>query len=254
MKYVFSCFLLVLAATTQAAPPTPVIKTTIEEGQEIVPGDLVSFDASETTEATGFKWAVIPAKYADNRPTNEVSADGKTLRMASRPGVYMVILAVTNKDGEIALQKRDVIVGKPTPSPGPSPQPNPQPQPTPKFPDEEMGMSTVAFNASSSLSAKAKAKLPQLTLAFLSIGGAAAAGGFSDVAAVEKASTSTNRVAICGTDAPTTDEQKTAIAEFLPFFKALQPEIQSRKANQANTPASYGKMLIEIGKGIAVVK
>ena len=117
-------FWLFLVCVTQAAAPIPVIKTTIEEGQEIVPGDIIVFDAGETLEASGFKWAVLPAKFADNRPTNEVSLDGKSLRLASRPGQYLIILAVTNKDSEISLVKRDVVVGKPAPGPNLSPLPS----------------------------------------------------------------------------------------------------------------------------------
>ncbi len=170
-------FELVMAATSDGAAPVPVIKTTVEENAEIVPGDIVVFDAGETLEASGFKWAVLPAKFADNRPTNEVSADGKSLRLASRPGQYLIILAVTNKDSEISLVKRDVVVGKPSPNPNPVPPgpfPPPDPLPAPKFPNEAMGMSTLAYQAASAGNYD-KTKLKALAQAFKQVGGAAAA-------------------------------------------------------------------------------
>ena len=159
-------YLLIVCGLLGAAP-IPVIKTTVEEGQEIVPGDIVVFDAGETLEASGFKWAVLPAKFADNRPTNEISLDGKSLRLASRPGQYLIILAVTNKDSEISLVKRDVIVGKPAPGPNPIPPGpiNPEPLPAPKFPNEEMGMSTAAYQAATAVDLVPQIKSADVTSA-----------------------------------------------------------------------------------------
>ena len=242
-----------LAATTYGAAPVPVIKTTVEEGQEIVPGDIVVFDAGETLEASGFKWAVLPAKFADNRPTNEVSLDGKSLRLASRPGQYLIILAVTNKDSEISLVKRDVIVGKPAPGPNPIPPGPipPEPVPTPKFPNEEMGMSTAAYQAATAGSYD-KVRLKSLAQAFKQIGGAAAAGGFNSLKEIELASVEANRKAICGTVDPVSPEGVAIRNSFLPFFTTLQPKIKALSQDRAATPAAYGKMLIEIAVGIDV--
>lgn len=239
-----------LVATLFAAAPVPVITTTIEEGQEIVPGDIIVFDASDTLEASGFKWAVVPAKFADNRPTNEVSIDGKSLRLASRPGYYMIILAVTNKDSEISLVKRDVIVGKAIPGPVPGPI-NPDPKPTPKFPDEEMGMSTVAFNAASNL--QDKTRLKELVTAFRQIGGAAVAGGFTSLKEIETASTEANRKAIYGTVDPTSPAGIVLRNAHIPFFATLQPKIKELIQTHADTPQGYGKMLIEIAVGLEAV-
>lgn len=238
-----------LVASLFAAPPTPVITTTVEEGAEIVPGDLVMFDAGGTLEATGFKWAVVPAKFADNRPTNEVSQDGKSLRLASRPGQYMIILAVTNKESEISLVKRDVLIGKPSPGPNPFPGPiNPEPQPAPKFPNEEMGMSTAAYQAATAGSYD-KTRLKALSQAFRQIGGAAAAGGFNSLKEIELASVESNRKAICGTVDPVSPEGVAIRNSFLPFFTALQPKIKALSQDKAASPAAYGKMLIEIAVG-----
>lgn len=253
LKTLWASFVLAveLVANVLAAAPVPVIKTTVEEGQEIVPGDIIVFDASETMDATGWKWGVRPAKFADNRPTNEVSADGKSLRLASRPGQYMIILSVTNKDSEIAMVVRDVTVGKPSPGPNPippGPLPPPEPQPAPKFPNEEMGMSTAAYQAVTAGDYD-KAKLKALAQAFKQVGGAAAAGGFNSLKEIELASVEANRRAICGTVDPVSPEGVAIRNSFLPFFTALQPKIKALSQNQAATPAGYGKMLIELGVG-----
>mgnify|MGYP001583860292 CR=1 FL=1 len=242
-------YLLIVCGLLGAAP-IPVIKTTVEEGQEIVPGDIVVFDAGETLEASGFKWAVLPAKFADNRPTNEISLDGKSLRLASRPGQYLIILAVTNKDSEISLVKRDVIVGKPAPGPNPIPPGpiNPEPLPAPKFPNEEMGMSTAAYQAAIT-GTYDKVKLKALAQAFKQIGGAATAGGFNSLKEIELASVEANRKAICGTVDPVSAEGVAIRNSFLPFFTALQPKIKVLSQDKAATPAGYGKMLIEIANG-----
>lgn len=253
LKTLFATLVLTFELVTNGYPaaPIPVIKTTVEEGQEIVPGDIIVFDAGETLEASGFKWAVLPAKFADNRPTNEVSADGKSIRLASRPGQYLIILAVTNKDSEISLVKRDVVVGRPSPNPGPLPNPGPippEPQPVPKFPNEEMGMSTAAYQAIS-VGNYDKAKLKALAQAFKQIGGAAAAGGFNSLKEIELASVEANRKAICGTVDPVSPEGVAIRNSFLPFFTALQPKIKELSQGKAVTPAAYGKMMIEIAVG-----
>ena len=254
LKSVVSILLLFLSVSwANAAPPTPVIKTTVEEGQEIVPGDIIVFEAGETLEASGFRWAVLPAKFPDSRPTHEVSFDGKSLRLASRPGSYVIILAICNKESEIALIKRDVSVGKvnPGPTPGPiDPQPLP-PKPTPKFPDEEFGMSTITFNAITP--GLDKTKLKALSTSFRQIGGAAAAGGFASLKDIEIASVDANRKAICGTVDPNSDEGRAIRNSFLPFFTKLQPSIKELSQGKAAVPAQYGKMMIEIAVGIESV-
>lgn len=254
MNYKMVCTFVfcLFVSLAEASPPIPVIKTSIEEGQEIVAGDIIVFEAGETLEATGFKWAVLPAKYPDSRPTHEVSFDGKSLRLASRPGSYVIILAICNKESEIALIKRDVVVGKVSPSPNPNPGPiNPEPsppKPVPKFPDEEFGMSTAAFNAVTP--GLDKTKLKSLSQAFRQIGGAAAAGGFNSLKEIELASVDANRKAICGTVDPNSDEGKAIRNQFLSFFTTLQPKIKELSQDKAATPAAYGKMLIEIGIGL----
>lgn len=234
-----------------ATPPIPVIKTSVEEGSEIVAGDIIVFEAGETLDATGYRWAVLPAKFADNRPTNEVSADGKSLRLASRPGQYLIILAVTNKESEISLVKRDVIVGKPAPGPNPIPPGpiNPEPLPAPKFPNEEMGMSTAAYQAATA-GTYDKARLKALAQAFKQIGGAAAAGGFNSLKEIELASVEANRKAICGTIDPNSDEGKVIRNQFLPLFTTMQPKIKELSQGKAALPAAYGKMLVEIAVGV----
>lgn len=235
-----------------AAPPVPVIKTSVEEGQEIVAGDIVAFEAGETIDATGFRWAVLPAKFADARPTHEISFDGKSLRLASRPGSYVIILAICNKESEITIIKRDVMVGKVTPGPTPGPvgpiNPDP-PRPAPKFPDETFGMSAVAYQAASA-GTYDKTRLKALSIAFRMVGGAAAAGGFSSLKEIELASVDANRKAICGTVDPNSDEGKAIRTTFLPLFAAMQPKIKELGQREVVLPANYGKMLIEIAVGI----
>lgn len=254
-KTLWATFLLAIELVTNvfAAPPIPIIKTSIEEGQEIVAGDIVVFEAGDTLDATGYRWAVLPAKFPDARPTHEVSFDGKSLRLASRPGAYVIILAICNKESEIALIKRDVTVGKvlPGPTPGPiDPQPLP-PKPAPKFPDEEFGMSTAAFNAASTL--QDKTRLKGLATAFRQIGGAAVAGGFNSLKEIELASTEANRKAIYGTVDPTSPAGVVLRNAHTPFFAALQPKIKELSQDKAATPQAYGKMLIEIAVGTDAV-
>lgn len=252
LKTLWLTFALIVEITQfgYSAAPVPVIKTTVEEGQEIVPGDIVMFDASETTDATGFKWAVMPAKFPDNRPTNEVSADGKSLRLASRPGQYVIILAVCNKESEISLVKRDVMIGKPGPTPNPIPPGpiNPDPKPVPQFLDEELGMSTAAYQATTLLSDKSKLKA--LAQAFRQVGGAAAAGGFNSLKEIELASVEANRKAICGTVDPASPEGVAIRNAHLPLFTSLQPKIKELSQSKAAIPQHYGRMLVEIAVGI----
>ena len=255
LRLIALCWAFLFSAVI-AAPPVPVIKTSVEPETEIVPGDIIAFDASETIEATGYKWAVLPAKFADNKPTHEVSLDGKSLRLASRPGSYVIILAITNKESEIALIKRDVVVGKVVPGPSPGPVgpigPDPVvPKPlVPSFPNDSFSISLPAYNAAVALT-DYRGKHKALSLAFRQIGGAAAAGGFNSLKEIELASIEANRKAICGTTDPASTEGVAIRNGYLPFFKAIQPLIAANIQDKAALPANYGKMLIAIADGLA---
>jgi hypothetical protein len=244
------CWSLLFSAVI-AAPPVPMITTNLQEGGEIVPGDLVVFDASTSTDADLFKWDVDPKRFPDGKPTNELSADGKSIRIASRPGTYSVLLAVANKE-EIVLMRRIVNVGKSNPSPF-NPQPfnpdPPKPDPAkPTFPDEQFGMSTLAYGAAIAMPDRSKHK--SLAMAFRVVGGAAVAGGYNSLKEIELASVEANRKAICGTVDPNGEEGKAIRTAYLPFFKALQPKITELSLDKASLPAQYGRMLIEISDGL----
>jgi len=238
--------------TAFSAVPLPVIKTNIEDGQEIVPGDIVLFDASESVDAKLVEWAVEPQKFADGRPTSMVYDGGKKLQLACRAGMtYSLILAVAN-DEKIVLMRRSVTIGKPLVNPNP-PGPVVPPQPiTPKFPDEEFGMSTKAYQAA--LQQPKKDRVKALAQAFRQIGGAAVAGGFDGIKSLELASVEANRKAICGTVDPSSPEGMAIRTEWLPFFKAIQPGITEAVKGSASTPTGYGKLLIEIAVGLEAVK
>lgn len=236
-------------AVADASPPVPTIVSTVEDGQEVIPGDFIELDATTSASAKLFKWKVKPSQFSDGKPTFRVSQDGKRVWIASRQGSYLVQLIIANEEA-IADTERTIVVGRsPAPNPGPSPNPNPNPIPgPPKFPDEEMGMSTFSYNAFISQPDRSKAKA--LAQAAKQIGGAAVAGGFATVEEAETAMAEANRKAACGDKDPNSPEGIALRNVYLPFFKALQPEIKTRKLGVAASVKGYGKMLIEIGNGV----
>lgn len=121
-----------LAVLALGAVPVPTIRSSVDEGTEIVPGDFVELDASESVDAKLFKWNVEPATFNDGRPTYRVSSDRTKLSLASRTGTYRIQLIVANET-DIADTKRTIVVGKPLPGPGPQPQPDIPPPPATQF-------------------------------------------------------------------------------------------------------------------------
>jgi hypothetical protein len=132
-----------VAMTAEAAPPKAVV-TGPATAQA---GEFLTLSAADST-ATHFRWRVQPEM--SGRKTHEISADGKTLHLATIPGTrWRVVLLVSNEDGPDMAEHHVSITDCPQPiptppqPPGPTPHPpnppapNPQPvppQPTPPVP------------------------------------------------------------------------------------------------------------------------
>lgn len=242
---------LCTAMTAFAIPPKAVLSGSTGG----VPGDIIVLDAS-ASEGKFLRWLVTP-KLSSGRQTIMEFESGKKAVLASVPGNYTVTLIASNEEGIDVLEYVVTISGAgPLPAPNPLPVPPPQPMPPGPvvFPNEVMGMSTIAYKAGQLIPVEQKRLIPALALSFRQIGGASAAGGYNSLMEAELASTDANRTAIYEGKSPTSTEAAAVRNAFLPFFKALQPEIQSRKLGQAASPTDYGKLLIEIGVGIGSIK
>lgn len=163
--------LLALLACLLGAAPRAVITSDIEEGSEVTPGEFIDLDASESTEATLFLWLVEPANI-DGKVTSRVSADGKQLQIASRPGIYRVQLIVANAEG-IAQTKRTINVGKQQPAPTPQPV-------VPDIPAGKFGFARDIV-AWSSLVTSQHDKAAALAASYASIAAQTAAGKYRSI-------------------------------------------------------------------------
>ena len=260
--FIASAIVFSYVSFAQAVDPVLPAKAIIHGPTGGVAGDLILLDASSST-AKFYIWSVTP-QLPGGRQTLVFVEGGKKAFLASVPGQYSVTLAVSNELGiDLIVYTVTISGGTPTPLP-PQPVPTPippQPQPTPtpvppqpQFPNEIMGMSTIANRAAAQIPASRRSSIPALALAFKSIGGAAAAGGFNSLMQIELESTTANRNAILGPQGLANPDATTIRNDFLPFFKALQPEINSRKMDKAALPVDYGRLLVEIGVGLDAVK
>lgn len=94
---------------------------------EAEPGDIIQLDSSET-KATFRLWIVDPPTFPDGKPTYKESRDAMSCHLASRPGVYKVLLVASNEQGIDSIW-HVVTVAAPGSKPPASPQAPPVPAP-----------------------------------------------------------------------------------------------------------------------------
>jgi hypothetical protein len=112
-----------------ADPP----KANVTGPVEGYPGDFIDVDGSAST-ADKYLWWVDPPRYPDGRITYRVSSDGKVCQLASRPGIYKILLIVSNSEGPAFAWHTITIKGDPT-----NPTPNPDnPKPPPPAPPDPL--------------------------------------------------------------------------------------------------------------------
>lgn len=103
-----------------------------------VPGEILILDASPSEgEPTHFTWKISPE--LKGRKQLDVKDNGRRVQVASFGGQYVVMLSISNADGNDVLTWPIAIPGAPpcpppepqpvTPTPVPEPQPPPQPTP-----------------------------------------------------------------------------------------------------------------------------
>lgn len=176
MRLVWFLSLMLMTQGLCAATPMAVIKSTIEDGVEIVAGDPLEFDASDSVEAKVFRWVVEPGVTSGGRPTFKQSEDRKKLSIFSRQGSYRLTLLVAN-DEDIATASRVIVVGKPVgPGPGPEPPP-PLPLPVPE-PEGRFGLAKDVFGWGQNVAAEHKKLSAALAENYRRVGSKAGAGGF----------------------------------------------------------------------------
>jgi hypothetical protein len=98
--------ILLLSATAAIAEAPLAIVTGPSGG---VPGDLIVLDAGESV-ADHLAWAMIP-EPADGRQSMLIVDEGRKAIIASIPGQYTIILAVSNADGVAIRQHKIAISG-----------------------------------------------------------------------------------------------------------------------------------------------
>ncbi len=121
------CVLLAESLEANALEPKAIIAgpKVAEAGEEII------LDASTSEgDPKVFAWRIYPR--LDGRKQLTVLEGGKSVRVASFPGRYMVRLMVANSDG-ISDHDHTITIPGPTPCP-PAPEPSPGPAPGPVVP------------------------------------------------------------------------------------------------------------------------
>jgi hypothetical protein len=135
LVFAFSAEALAATEAIPQAPPRAIILGPTS-GQ---PGDLIELDGSTSLRAKNHLWDVQPSAFSDGRETYRINEAGSRCELASRPGVYEVLLVVSN-DGGISIARWRVTIGNPAPAPqppsppGPGPSPDPPPGPGPQPP------------------------------------------------------------------------------------------------------------------------
>ena len=79
-----------------------------------VPGDLIVLDAGESI-ADHLAWSIIP-EPADGRQSMLIVDEGRKAIIASIPGQYTIILAVSNADG-VAIRQHKILISGGTVAP-----------------------------------------------------------------------------------------------------------------------------------------
>lgn len=202
---------VILLMTSISYADQPIIVLTGPSGG--VPGDILILDASSST-ADHYAWSVTP-ELPDGRTTIMPLEGGTKCLISSVPGTYNVFLAISTADG-ISMKRHTVtVIGDcpPDPQPGPpQPQPQPpQPQPPTPLPDGQYKLAADAYRWAVAINDPTGSA--NLASAFETVSSRAAAGGFSGVSEMIKATTEANRAAV--------DRNKWLQPFFVPFDKRL---------------------------------
>lgn len=127
MKWSTTILLLSVLSCAAVAgdPPKPdkaeaVVVLTAEDPE---PGDIIELDASDSV-GEFFAWSVWPLLMGD-RLTLRPDSDGRGAVLASKPGTYVVTLAVGSQTSIAITNLVVVIKGDIQPEPGPGPDPEP---------------------------------------------------------------------------------------------------------------------------------
>ena len=209
-----------------------------------VPGDVILLDAG-SSKGEHFKWDVIP-KLSDGRQTIVPIEGGKRAIVASVPGQYTVILAVSDELGVDLLLYTVTISGDRPPGPGPTPGPDPPKPVEPTFPDSRLGLSMAIYQASKTVP-NAVRDAGRMADVFLGISSQVAAGGLKGQTAVVTA-TKAQTATVAGSQARI-DEWKPVLGETM--GKELQRLATSGKLSTDKDIAIAWR---EIGVGLKAVK
>lgn len=87
---------LAMACCQALGQDNPIASITGPDSGE--PGDIIQLDSSDA-KALFRLWIVDPPTFPDGKPTYRESRDSTSCQVASRPGVYKVILVVSNDQG-----------------------------------------------------------------------------------------------------------------------------------------------------------
>lgn len=243
------CVCSLIPHTACAAPP----RATVTGPTGGMPGDILVLDAS-ASNADFYAWNVTP-ELPDDRPTILPLDEGEKCLVCSVPGVYTVILAVSNPEG-IDQIKWTVTVGNgPTPPvpppvpPGPEPPPNPvppnPPEPEPDLPVGVYDISRFARDGVANVSSPTKTTEAH-----------ALAAAFTGIAARIAAGTLTNpRLILAALLQANNDALGASMPLWVQYGTALGKRIEGLvKAGRVASPEEWATLMREIALGLAAVK
>lgn len=203
------------------------------------PGDLVVLTASESA-GKSYAWTCVPAT------NNMLVVDGgeRFILSSAAEKTYVIVLAVADADGSVAVTQHTVAIGTAPPSPGPEPgPPSPGPGPPTPTPLPELGEKARQWKSLVTDPAKG-ATAKSLAGSFRSIAAAIAAGVLTRPEDIVRATLESNYVALGGKGSATH-------AAWQPFFSALNLELNTRsQAGMLKTPESHRQAWVDLAAGL----
>ena len=195
----FIAMLLMLSGVAVAQDVSLIVspQTPIELGEPI------ELDATAIVSES-VQWRALDCKSAQFR----LRENGHLLSFWPRQaGIYRFLFIWIDAEKKLSITELRVTVladdSRPTPTPGPQPgpQPGPGPQPlpspSPRFPDQVLGLSTIAFDAGSKVP-NAATDAAKLATAFRGVAAKVDAGALKGQSAIVAETRTANAAAISG--------------------------------------------------------
>lgn len=238
---------LILALSSAAYAQKPLAVITGPSAGAV--GDFLELDSSESV-ADHAAWTVLPAELSDGRMSHRVYNNGRTLLVASVPGRYVVILAVSNADGIDVRQHVVTVTGKLPDNPNPGPVDPVEPidpvdpvTPEPTFPDGKFKLASKCYSWAKPLRDKSTAQ--KLAANLRTVISRGEAGGYSGPEQLVQDTAQRNEQGIA---AATLDRWE-------PWFAALEAELDTLGDSGAlRSTQDYLTAWDELATGLEAVK